>query len=239
MEIKFTGTAAVFGDTHNPFQDQRAIREVELFLGEVQPDLIIKLGDMCDFYGLSKFDKNPERSDSLQADLNSTKQLNIRQRKMCPDSRQIQINGNHEDRMRRFLWSRSPALASLGSLTIDNLYGLTSNEIEYVEYEEGLLVNGTFLFTHGDIVRAQAGYTARSMFAKHGGCGMHGHTHRLGSYYNRNRFGLYGWWENGCLCTLKPDWIQNPDWHQGFSLVHFTYDRFWVEQIQIINRRFM
>ena len=49
MDINFQGTAAILQDTHNPFQDQRALREVELFLGEQQPGLIVYPGDLCDF----------------------------------------------------------------------------------------------------------------------------------------------------------------------------------------------
>jgi len=239
MDIKFQGTAAIFQDTHNPFQDQRALREVELFLEELQPGLVIKPGDLCDFYLLSKFDKNPSRANTLQTDLDSTKRMNIRQRQILPNSRQIVVDGNHEDRLRRYLWSNSPALASLDALTIDKLYGLREYEIEHVDYEEGVLINGVFMVIHSDLIRAHSAFTAKGMSDKHGGSGIHGHTHRLGSYYKRDRFGIYGWWENGCLCSLDPDWIQNPNWQQGFSLVHFTKDRFWVEPIQIINKKFM
>jgi len=48
MDIKFQGTMAVLNDTHNPFQDQRALREVELFLAELQPDLVVYAGDLND-----------------------------------------------------------------------------------------------------------------------------------------------------------------------------------------------
>ena len=84
MNINFQGTMAVLNDTHNPFQDQRALREVELFLEELQPGLIIKPGDLNDFYPISKFNKNPSRADKLQEDLNSTKRMNERQRKILP-----------------------------------------------------------------------------------------------------------------------------------------------------------
>ena len=239
MKINFQGTAVVLNDTHNPFQDQRALREVELFLGELQPDMVVYAGDMSDFYALSKFDKNPARADSLQEDLNSTAELFKRQRALLPNARMVFIPGNHEDRLRRHLWGQSPGLNSLDCLTIEGLYKLEENNIESVEYEEGVLVNGVFWMTHGDLIRAHAGYTAKGMSDKHGGCGIHGHSHRLGSYYKRDRFGVYGWWENGALCNLDPDWISFPNWQQGFSLVHFTKERFWVEQCQIIKRRFM
>ena len=154
MKINFQGTAAVINDTHNPYQDQRALHEVELFLLELQPGLLIKNGDMNDFYGLSKFDKNPERKDTLQSDLNSTRAMNTRQRVQMPDARQIHIDGNHEDRLRRYLWSKAPELASLNALNVDKLYGLNDNDIEKVGYEDGLLINGVFMVSHGNIVRA-------------------------------------------------------------------------------------
>jgi len=239
MDIKFQGTMAVINDTHNPFQDQRALREVELFLEELQPGLFIKAGDAGDFYPLSKFDKNPNRKDTLQDDCDSVKRMNTRQRSILPNTRIIDEEGNHCDRLRRFLWTEGRKLSSLRDLSLDRLYGLSENDIEHIPYEEGVLINGKFMVTHSDIIRAHSAYTAKGMSDKHGGSGIHGHTHRLGSYYKRNRFGTYGWWENGCLCSLNPDWIQNPNWQQGFSLVHFIKDRFWVEQIPIFNRKFM
>ena len=239
MDIKFQGTSAILQDTHNPFQDQRVLREVELFLGELQPDMVIYPGDMGDFYLLSKFDKNPNRADTLQVDLNSTAELFKRHRRILPNARMIFELGNHEDRLRRHLWGKDPALASLDCMTIEGLYKLKDSDVECVDYEEGVLINDRLMVSHGDLIRAHSAYTAKGMSDKHGGSGIHGHTHRLGSYYKRNRFGIYGWWENGCLCSLDPDWVQNPNWQQGFSLVHFKADRFWVEQLQIINRKFM
>ena len=239
MKIDFQGTALIFCDPHIPFQDQRVIREVELFMEELQPDMIVYPGDVGDWYGISSFDKNPNRANHLQSDLSSVGAMFKRQRELCPDAKMIMEDGNHEDRLRRYLWGKSPALASLDCLTVEGLYKLKDYDIQHIPYEEGLRVNGNFMITHGSLIRAHAGYTAKGMSDKHGGSGIHGHSHRLGSYYKRNSFGIYGWWEGGCLCQMEPDWITNPNWQQGFSLVHFKRDRFWTEQCQIIERKFM
>jgi len=230
---------AVLGDTHNPFQDQRVIREVELFLHELQPDLVIYPGDMWDFYGISNFDKNPNRAGRLQQDLNSTAELFKRQRVLLPNARMIMEEGNHEDRLRRFLWSKATALESLDCLTVESLYKLKDSEVEHVDYEEGVLINGNFLITHGSIIRKFSAYTAHGMMDKHGKSGIHGHSHRGGASYHTDRYGEYAWYENFCLCDLNPDWISHPDWQHGFSLVHFIGDRFWCEQIPIVNRKFL
>ncbi len=239
MKINFQGTTGIFQDTHNPFQDQRVIRVVEKYLFELQPDLMIYPGDMTDFYGCSKFDKNPERANRLQHDLNSAKALFKRHRKGMPNTRMIFEEGNHCDRLRKYLWSKAPALASLDCLTVEGLLGLNDLDIEHVNYGEGVLLNKRLWVTHGDMIRAHSGYTAKGMSDKHGGSGMHGHTHRLGSYYKTNRSGVYGWWENGCLCDLNPDYVSHPNWQQGFSVVTFIRDHFFVEQMPIVNHSFL
>ena len=200
--------------------------------------MVLYPGDMGDFYLLSKFDQNPDRANTLQDDLNSTANLFKRHRSLLPNARLIFELGNHEDRLRRYIWN-NPKIASLDCLKLENLYKLHESEVECVGYEDGIIINKVFKVTHGDLIRKFSSYTAKGMMDKHGGCGMCGHSHRLGNSYKTNGFGMSGWWENGCLCDLEPDYIRHPDWQQGFSLVHFTGDRFWVQQMQIINRKFM
>lgn len=232
-------TAVILNDTHNPYEDKVVLSLVEQFLGELQPAYLWYDGDSNDFYPLSKFDKNPERLVNLQGDLDSTSKMFARHRKVLPNTRMIHIDGNHEDRLRRHLWSKDPALSSLRALELNELLGFKENEIAEVGYEEGLLVNGVFLVIHGNIASIHSGYTAKRMYERHGGNGICGHCHRGGSYYKRDRFGTWGWWENFCLCDLDPDYIQNPNWTQGFSIVHFRKRRFWIEQVPIIDAKFI
>jgi len=233
-------TLAILGDTHNPFQDKPILAVTERFLGELQPDYLIYNGDVSDFYQVSKFDKNPARLDKLQDDLDNTGDMFARHRKLLPNAEIILVEGNHEYRWQKFLWSSAPAVASLDCLSMAELYHLKEYEIQLISYEQGLMINGIFLVLHGDIASIHSGYTAKRMYEKHGGCGICGHCHRGGSFYKRDRFGTWGWWEGFCLCQLNPDWIQNPNWVQGFSLVHFTERaRFYVEQIPILGSAFM
>ena len=239
MKLNYNGTAVVLNDLHIPFQDQRVIREVELFIKELQPNLLLYPGDIADFYPLSHFDKNPSRKETLQTELTLVANMFKRHRTLCPNARMIFELGNHEDRLRSYLWSQSPALSSLECLTIEQLFKLKENEVKMVDYAEGIMINDNFLVTHGELIRAHSGYTAKGMSDKYGGSGMHGHSHRLGSYYKRDRFNVYGWFENGCLCDLEPDYMVHPDWQQGFSVITFKSGRFWVEPIQIIHRKFI
>jgi hypothetical protein len=228
-------TFAIFCDTHNPFQDKDALSLAESVLIEHPPDYLVYNGDANDFYQISKFDKNPARVSKLQEDIDDTKAMFERHTHIFPNTKKILLGGNHEDRLERFLWTDAPALSSLRCLTIEELFGLEKFNIEYVPYDYGLLVNGIFLIMHGGISSVHSAYTAKRMYEKHGGCGLCGHCHKAGAFQKRDRFGTWGWWEGGCLCRLDPDWIEHPNWIQGFMLVHFMGKRFWVEQILIVG----
>jgi len=233
-------TAAIIGDTHNPYQDTEVVKTVEDFLEQLQPEYLIYNGDINDFYQVSVFSKDPARLGKLQSDIDISTAMFKRHSMTMPNTKKIFVEGTHENRWFKYLQDKAPAVSKLRSTNITELYKLDEFDIDYVPFERGVLVNGTFLILHGDIVSAHSSYTARRHYEKHGGSGICNHTHRLGSYYKRDRFGIWGWWENGCLCSLNPDWIQNPDWQQGFSLVHFKDNgRYWVEQLPVLDGRFI
>jgi hypothetical protein len=232
-------TVAFICDTHNPYQDRKIVRLTREFLKERQPDYLIFGGDMCDFYQISTFDKNPERKDKLQADLDSTHDMLGEFCQDLPNTIFYYLEGNHEDRLRKTLWSNADAFSSLRVMKLESLLGLSDYHITLIPYEKGLMINDSFLALHGDISSINSGWTAKRLYEKHGGCGIAGHCHRQGSYLKRNRFGVYGWWEGGCLCTLEPDYISHPNWTQGFSLVTFIGKRFFVESIPIVDGKFI
>ena len=240
LVVTDTTTLAIIGDTHNPYQDPIAIALVEQFLDDQQPDYLIYNGDINDFYQASSFAKEPTRVGQFQSDIDDTKRMLDRHNKLLPNTAKILLSGTHEYRWIKYLQKTSSAVASLGCMSIPELFGLNDLGIKHVDYERGLLINGTFLVMHGDIAATHSAYTAKRHYDKNGGSGLCNHTHRGGSYYKRDRFGSYGWWENFCLCRLDPDWIQNPNWMQGFSMLHFTgSSRFWLEQIPIIDGTLM
>lgn len=233
-------TGAIINDLHVPFHDPATLKVVNKFLEEIQPSFLIYNGDLNDWYQISSFVKNPSRSNMLQGDIEELDAIFQYHKTILPNTRRIVQGGNHEDRLERYMWTRAQEISNLKCLTMEQLYGAEVNEFEYVPFQEGVLINNVLLIVHGDLISKHSGMTARSHYEKHGGCGICGHSHRGGSYYKRDRFGVWGWWENFCLCDLDPDWIKHPNWQQGFSLVHFTSkDMFWVEQVPIIGHKFI
>ncbi len=232
--------AVIMGDTHNPYQDDKVVNVVEQCLEDIQPDYLFYNGDLNDFYQVSDFSKDPARLSSLQEDIDLTIKMFERHKYIVPNVKMVFIEGTHENRWFKYLQDKAPAISKLRGTTIPALYMLDKFEIEYVTFERGVLINSTFLILHGDVASKHSAATARVHYEKNGGSGICNHTHRLGSFFHRSRFGTFGWWENGCLCRLDPDWIINPNWQHGFSVITFEdTGRFFVEQVPIVENKFI
>jgi hypothetical protein len=146
--------------------------------------------------------------------------------------------GNHEDRLRRAIW-RNPEFAGIKALEFPELFKLADYGFEHRKYGD-LYRIGKLSVTHGEIVRKHSGASAKAHYEKVGGSVLHGHTHRMGSYFRTTAAGAHGAWENGCLCRLDPEYVKRPDWQQGFSVIHVDpkTGTFNVQQVPILARRF-
>lgn len=227
------------GDLQRPFQDEAAVSVVERFLSSMKPDAVHFVGDVLDFYQLSSHERDPAKRvglwEQLQADKSWLRQLRDR----LPNARFEWEDGNHEARLRRYLWQQAPELADFPTLRLEELLGFGELEITHKPYTQGtLLAQGNFLVVHGDLVRPQSAYTARAMLDQYGVSGISGHTHRMGSHYKHNLGGYFAWFENGCLCRMEGmEYITHPNWQQGFSVGYFKEDRFHIDQVPILSGR--
>lgn len=212
-------------DIHAPYYDYSAISALQSFIKEYNPDCVIFIGDVVDFYSVSRYEKDPTRTEHLQDEIDSAVGVidSIKQ-----NSKKVKewhfIAGNHEDRLQKFLWSKAPELADLKHLNVPSLLQLHSLGIKY--HDSGRMKYEGLVVKHGDVVRKYSGYTARAEIEKVGMSGVSGHTHRL-SYYNQtNEAGRYQWMEIGHLASEKQEYMrgQTPNWQQGFG-VGYTIGR--------------
>ena len=204
----------VISDSQIPFHDAKSIEAVEHFLDDYQPNKLIWDGDMLDFWLLSRFDKNPARAHSVQDELDIGRRMQDRQANRHPSADKVWILGNHEDRLRRFLWE-NPAIASLRALDHQSLFS-ADDAFRVLGYGSQVQISNTII-EHGGPVRGKSGYSARALFEKRGTSVIMGHTHRLSQASHRNALGQHAMIENGCLCLLSPEYDHEPDWTQGFT----------------------
>lgn len=227
------------GDMHIPYHDPYAL---ELFMRVVQvvrPTAINLIGDLCDFYEVSKFDKDPEefKRRGLQPALDQWFEIASELVRVAGAGCAVSLlPGNHEARMYKYL-CRHAELADLRALQIPNLLRL--DELGITWYEDEISVaNGNLVLKHGDIVRKESGDSAKGELAKerYAVSTLTGHTHRLGTTYVTTRNGVVMGQENGCLCDLHPQYMKRPNWQLGFTLtLHWGKDLFHIADVPILG----
>ncbi len=224
-------------DLHYPSRNAVAVKMTLDFIRQERPGRIHILGDACDCYHISSFDKDPNRKDNLQDELDSVRDWLIELRDAAPRAKIIYSEGNHEYRLRKYLRSEAKALAGLRALTLEKLLDFEKSRIKFQPQDRPYRI-GHLLFTHGQYVSRWSGMSAKRHFEQYGCCVIHGHTHRLGAFYHTDINDCYGAWEVGCLSTLTPDYVTAPDWQNGFAVVHHSNKFFSVELVAIIKNQF-
>ena len=220
-----------YSDTHFPFQDPASLKVIYAVLKDLKPDLIVHHGDLLDCYAISRFDKDPSHRVSLDKEIQLAAEHLATVAKICPKAERLLIKGNHEDRLRRLLWSEASGplreVLSLSKvqalLNWPALLDLKGSGWRWIESRE--LLFGKMILKHGEVVRAGSGATAKAEQSRYSKSGMSGHTHRMGSYFIRDWNGQHGWFELGCTCDLNPSYVEDPNWQNGFAVVTWSKNR--------------
>jgi predicted phosphodiesterase len=229
----------VINDLHIPYQDKDCVELVLKFAKFLQPDKLFILGDFIDNWSISKFLKDPARKLNLKSEIKQGREVIDRINTAIPKAEKFFIFGNHEDRLRKFLWS-VPALD--GIVKLEEELGLIDYGYQVFDYGHNYQYQ-TLIYTHGYKVNKYSAYTAKNLLDDLGISVISGHTHRMGSHYKTNHSGALVGIENGCLCIndLSFQWFQRevPDWQHGISIIKFVEDRFNVHQVCIPKNKFI
>lgn len=208
----------VLPDTHAPYHSQRAVALALKCTREYKPDTIIALGDWLDCYSVSDYPKHPDRRGRLQYEVEAGAKLLKPFRAECDEF--YFTEGNHENRLERYLSTRAPEL--YGLISMRELLDL--NAAQYTKYQESKKI-GKVYFTH-DVGFCGAGAAAKSL-AAFGGNLVFGHSHKPELVYDRNLRG------ESHFC-MNAGWLGDPamidyahkrkarGWQHGLGLVEQT-----------------
>lgn len=183
----------ILPDTHCPFHDKRAWSLVMEIGKKFKPELLIHMGDLADCYALSSHSKDPTRMASWRKEREACRELRAEMDALGA-GRKVFIEGNHSDRLRRYLAEKAPELA--GSLDIDAELGLSEAGWEVVSYKDHIRI-GKVYFTH-DVGLGGKHSTSRAVEAfGHSICIGHHHQMQMvvqGDALGQHQVGLQlGW----------------------------------------------
>lgn len=179
-----TETVVVIPDTHFPDHDPKLVNAVISFIGEIQPDSVVHIGDLMDFPQPSRWTKDTraEFEGSVFEDAEKAKKLFLQPLRDVYDGFVGVHEGNHDERTRVYMEKYAPALAKTDFFDFDKL--LDFEEFGIDKLPEFYDIAPGWVTTHGHRggirINQNSGMTALNAARRFGKSVVMGHTHRQG-----------------------------------------------------------
>ena len=207
-----------------PIHDERALKAARLLCRDLQPDMIVNLGDTVDLAVLSRF--KPD-SDHFQRTLGPAFQrvhdMYAGLRADNPNARIVEVDSNHNTRLKNFFLKQAPefymfkrpgdeedawptfsypGLANLKSLGVEWISGYGGAELVYgEEYDKPPIVfkHGTSMVSSGSTANKESKDNPETHVVRGHGhrAEMHTRTTRAGNYLSAIMVGT--------LCSIEGD----------------------------------
>ena len=235
VQVEFD-TALVISDVHLPFHDDSL--EVALAEGKRRGvDAIIINGDLLDFYSLSFFDK----------DVSITKLVDEREqgeaflehlRGRFPKAQIIYKEGNHEERLWRYMIRKCVELKDLPELSLAGLLHTNNYGVRMVTDKRPIKAGPHLQLLHGhEFLSPMTNPVnpARGLYLRTKCNSMCGDMHQTSQHTEAGLASTVSTWSVGCLCQLHPAYMPLNKWNHGFAFIHLHGDEWRVENLKVIN----
>jgi len=242
------GCGLVLSDLHIPFHDRDSILACIEYARKRNPDFILLNGDICDFFSISRFDKNPAES-SLKKEINLTRQFLGWLRQQFPAARIIYKLGNHDEWFDKYLFRKAPELYGVDGMSLAHF---TTAQIDSISEVPGIewvddqkcITYGKLKIWHGHEIGkgsiAPPVNPARGLFLRTLECGIMGHLHKDSAHNETSAGGkLISCWSTGCLCGLWPRYARVNKWTHSAIWLELKASQFSVIPLRILNGRIL
>lgn len=207
-------------DSHYPFVNKEAEEKMIEFALDHQPDYIIQVGDLLDFYAASKFPRSqniytPKEEESLGIEMARSAWKRIKE--ACPKAKCYQLMGNHDVRPLKRALEALPIAEHWMEKYFKELFSFEGVETIFDTRQE-LEIDG-ILFTHGFLgAGSHKDYYLKNV--------IHGHDHKL--YVQHRR--IHGQSIFEMSCGFIGDIDSKPLSYTSSKLANFQLGFGWVDQ---------
>ncbi len=216
----------VIPDLHFPYHDLKYVKVVTALIRILKVRHganfrgVIQLGDFGDFWQLSDYDRDPSRQANVLDDLLAySAQLDLWEKELPEGASYYQLEGNHEDRLRRYIWRKAPDLLKLVKSFPEVLRFAERNKRGHVAFKwfplsdwRGCKIGDT-VFHHGHFYNK---HVAVGNLDRYPTKLVTGHTHRVQFASNGER-----WSASLGHGSNENDTSHNPvpaNWQQAFGV---------------------
>lgn len=237
-------THVVLADLHIPFGDDRALAVALKIAKAAKPDTIWLLGDILDFAPISRFRDAARYDHDVQDELDECVALLQKLRRAHPKAAINWMLGNHEHRLKHYLWTNAAAIRNLRTSKLEQQFRYDKNDeplnlgVTFL-HDSRTLARGDFHIKHGTKSNI---YATRHECDTEGRSGLSAHTHRPGTWVWRTPgSGQRRWDTIGCLCGLNAPYRQDDQapshWNHGLGVLTVAGRDVGVENVTINNGR--
>ena len=209
---------AVLSDIHVPYHSISALECALDKISEEKPDAILLNGDTVDFYGLSRFMKDP-RKRSVAHELQALNEfLDVLQQF---GAKIIYKLGNHDERYEHYLMHKAPELLGIPEFKFENLLKAGERKMDVVG-EKRIIKANKLNIIHGHEYPSVFSPVniARGLYMKGKVSAMQGHNHQSSTHVETDMNGdIVTTWSLGCLCELNPAYKPLNKWNHGIAIV--------------------
>jgi predicted phosphodiesterase len=224
---------AVLSDIHVPYHSMSALECALDKIYEEKPDAILLNGDTVDFYGLSRFQKDP-RKRSVAHELQALNEfLDVLQQF---EAKIIYKLGNHDERYEHYLQHKAPELLGIQEFEFKNLLKAGERKMDVVG-EKRIIKANKLNIIHGHEYPSVFSPVniARGLYMKGKVSAMQGHNHQTSEHTETDMNGKsVTAWSLGCLSELNPAYMPLNKWNHGFAIVDLSDNR---EDFHVNNYR--
>jgi predicted phosphodiesterase len=223
----------VLSDIHIPYHSITSLTIAFDWAKKQKPDAILLNGDTLDFFGLSRYAKDPKKR-SFSSELESFKDfMNILKKTF--DAKIYFKIGNHEERYEHYLWMKAGELNGIDDFELSNIIKARAEGIEIIA-DKRIMKAGELNIIHGHEYPGAFSPVniARGLFTKGKVSAMQGHNHQTSEHSEADMNGkLTTTWSLGCLSELHPLYLPLNRWNHGFAFVEIDGDDFQVQNKRI------
>jgi len=223
----------ILSDIHVPHHCVAYIALSMKLVKMIRPDGIVQLGDALDFWQISRFDKDPQRKQTIVEDAKIYSAILQQWANLLkPDGIIHQLCGNHEDRLRRYIWQHARELDGLVK-TVPEMIGLKQLGIATKWHELSNWQScriGDAILHHGHYYNQ---HVAMGNLTRYPKSLITGHTHRFQYVTNGERFSAsLGHGSNESQTAHQPT---PTGWQQAMGLLTVVNGKSTLEPIIVRN----
>ena len=235
--------AALF-DVHAPYHSIEALTAALDFLSDKDITTLLIGGDFFDFYGMSRYAKDPDKRNTAEEIKVGVELLNKIFDELKPEKVVFKY-GNHDERFEHYIWQKFaeiPQLTDFEEMKQINLETILRNRlgkdfpIDFVT-DKRIIKVGNLNIAHGHEFPSGISSPvniARGLYLRAKANTICGHHHRSSSHVEQDINGqMITTWSVGSLCELHPLYMPINSWNHGVALI--TLDESGVVDVQ--NKR--